>query len=100
MCDNRRPAHKGTSRQPNVIKVNFEILSSLHCTHAHFIFLIPQEEIPDILRNGHCFSDGVGEISLELLRLCLAEVSFGYKSVEDVSAIQVGWALSGGGSFI
>ncbi|MEW5307231.1 MAG: hypothetical protein WDW36_009639 [Sanguina aurantia] len=48
-----------------------------------------QEEIPDIQRNGHCFSDGVGEISLELLRLCLAEVSFGYESAEDVSAIQV-----------
>lgn len=50
-----------------------------------------QEEIPDVERNGHCFSDGVGEISRELLQACLARVPFGYQSVEDVSAVQVRW---------
>lgn len=52
-----------------------------------------QEEIPDVERYGHCFSDGVGEISQEMLHACLARVPFGYQSVEDGSAVQVRWFI-------
>jgi hypothetical protein len=46
--------------------------------------------IPDVERNGFVFSDGVGQISEQLLREVVLEVPWARDGVEAISAIQVG----------
>jgi RNA-dependent RNA polymerase len=53
--------------------------------------------IPDVERNGFVFSDGVGQISEQLLREVLSGVPFARNDVEVISAIQVGRCRGGGG---
>ena len=49
-----------------------------------------QVSIPDIERNGHCFTDGVGQISGQLLRQALLKVPFALgPNFEQISAVQV-----------
>jgi hypothetical protein len=62
-------------------------------TTVQTALVAPREQvlIPDVERNGFTFSDGVGEISRELLDEVLRGVPFGAArtSPNDVSAIQV-----------
>ena len=56
-------------------------------------------QVPDVERNGFVFSDGVGQISEQLLREVVLGVPFARNDVEEISAIQVGaleWAWRGG----
>jgi RNA-dependent RNA polymerase len=46
--------------------------------------------IPDVERDGFVFSDGVGQISEQLLREVLSGVPFARADEEEISAIQVG----------
>ena len=71
MVGRRLPAH------------TFNLPDLMH-SHLHF----QRHVLPDIERNGFCFSDGVGQISHELLHDVLQRVPF-VREDEHITAIQV-----------
>lgn len=56
---------------------------------CHRWHLLQEVQLPDVERGGHCFTDGCGSISSELLQAAVARVPFAPKDNQDVTAIQV-----------